>query len=176
MAFRFERLSLPHIILVHTDAYSDSRGFFMETYRASAFKANGIAEDFVQENVSHSVKGVLRGLHYQRDPHAQGKLVRCIRGEIFDVAVDVRPNSPTRGKWVSAILSGTNHDELYVPPGFAHGFCVMSDEADVAYACTAEYAPAHEAGIIWNDPAIAIEWPVASPIVSAKDSANPSFS
>lgn len=176
MAFRFETLAIPGPILIHADAYADARGYFMESYKASVFAQNGIPETFVQENISHSGRGVLRGLHYQSDPKAQGKLVRCIRGEIFDVAVDIRPDSPTRGKWVSAVLSGDNHDALYIPAGFAHGFCVMSEEADVIYACTAEYSPAYERGIIWNDPTFNIKWPIENPILSDKDAKNPLFS
>ncbi len=174
MAFRFEKLAIPEVILIHNDLYPDERGAFMETFKASVFKAQGIPH-FVQENVSYSKKNVLRGLHYQIDPKAQGKLVRCVRGKIFDVAVDIRPDSPTRGKWVSAMLSDENHDQLYIPPGFAHGFCVTSTEAEVAYKCTSEYAPECEKAIMWNDPAIGIQWPITKPIISAKDAKSPLF-
>ncbi|MGC9019580.1 MAG: dTDP-4-dehydrorhamnose 3,5-epimerase, partial [Candidatus Bipolaricaulaceae bacterium] len=149
--------------------FSDERGFFMETYKYSEFAAFGIRERFVQDNHSRSAKGVLRGLHYQNPPKAQGKLVRVIVGEIFDVAVDIRKGSPTYGKWVGVRLSAENKRILYIPPGFAHGFCVLSDMAEVVYKVTEEYSPVHEAGIIWNDPEIGIEWPVERPIISPKD-------
>jgi len=140
----------------------------METWKESEFSKAGIPS-FVQENHSFSVKNVLRGLHYQTAPKGQGKLVRCIRGEIFDVAVDVREGSPTRYKWVSALLSVENHHALYIPEGFAHGFCVMSDAAEMVYKCTSEYSPENERGILWNDPVIGIVWPISSPILSGKD-------
>ena len=130
---------------------------------------------FVQENHSKSQRGTLRGLHFQLGRHAQGKLVRAVAGEIFDVAVDVRPESPTRGKWVSAVLSAENQRMLYIPPWCAHGFCVLSETADVIYKMTTEYAPAHEAGVMWNDPALAITWPISSPLVSERDQKWPSF-
>lgn len=173
MAFTFEKLTIQDVILIKTDRFDDIRGFFLETYRSSVFKENGIRSDFVQENTSYSKKSVLRGLHYQLSPKAQGKLVRCILGEIFDVAVDIRRGSPTYGTWVSAILSDKNNYQLYIPEDFAHGFCVTSDEAIITYKCTAEYSKEHERAIIWNDPNINIKWPVASPIISEKDSKNP---
>lgn len=173
MPFRFERLEIPEVILIEPKVFSDERGFFMETYKYSNFAAFGIKERFVQDNHSRSVKGVLRGLHYQRPPKAQGKLVRVLVGEIFDVAVDIRKGSPTYGKWVGVMLSAENRWMLYIPPGFAHGFCVLSEEAEVTYKVTEEYSPEHDAGIIWNDPEIGIDWPVEQPILSAKDAGLP---
>jgi dTDP-4-dehydrorhamnose 3,5-epimerase len=149
--FSFRRLDIPEVILVESKAFSDERGHFMESFKESVFSANGIKTRFVQDNFSHSSKGVLRGLHYQKDPKVQAKLVMAITGEIFDVAVDIRKGSPTYGKWVSEILSDKNHNLLYVPEGFAHGFCVLSDKADVLYKVNSEYSPEHERGILWND-------------------------
>ena len=174
MPFQFEKLEVPEVILVEPRLFPDERGFFMETYKYSDFKANGIPDRLVQDNYSHSLKGTLRGLHYQKPPQAQGKLVTVILGEIFDVAVDIRKGSPTFGRWVGETLSSTNHRMLWVPPGFAHGFCVLSDEADVVYKITSgEYAPDLERGIIWNDPEIAIPWPLDSPFLSEKDAILP---
>ena len=173
MPFKFQRLEIPDVILVEPEVFSDERGFFMETYKYSEFCAFGIKEHFLQDNHSRSVKRVLRGLHYQNPPKAQGKLVRVVVGEIFDVGVDIRRGSPTYGKWVGEILSAENKRMLYIPPGFAHGFCVLSDVAEVLYKTTAEYAPECEAGIIWNDPEIGIRWPIEHPILSAKDAALP---
>jgi dTDP-4-dehydrorhamnose 3,5-epimerase len=169
MPFRFERLEIPEVVLVEPKAFDDGRGFFMETYKRSEFEANGIHDAFVQDNYSHSVCGVLRGLHYQKQPKAQGKLVSVIRGEIFDVAVDIRKGSPTYGRWVGVYLSSRNHRMLYVPVGFAHGFCVFSEQADVIYKVTAEYSSELEGGIRWNDPELGIGWPVQNPILSAAD-------
>jgi dTDP-4-dehydrorhamnose 3,5-epimerase len=154
--------------------FEDERGFFTETYKYSVFASFGIRERFVQDNYSKSVKGVLRGLHYQKHPKAQGKLVMVIRGEIFDVAVDIRKGSPTCGKWVGLVLSSEDHRMLYVPAGFAHGFCALSDEAGVVYKVTGgEYAPELERGIVWNDPDLGITWPVKHPLISRKDAALP---
>jgi dTDP-4-dehydrorhamnose 3,5-epimerase len=175
MPFTFEPLQIPDVILIRPRVFPDARGFFLETYKYSDFAANGIPERFVQDNHSRSTRGVLRGLHFQNPPRAQGKLVRVVSGEIFDVAVDIRPGSATFGQWVGEILSDENHHMLYIPPGFAHGFVVLSDVADVTYKVTAEYAPELDSGIIWNDPAIAIQWPVQVPILSAKDAALPSL-
>jgi len=169
----FRRLAIPEIILIEPVVFADSRGFFLETYRESVFVAAGIPDRFVQDNHSHSVHGVLRGLHYQRDPAAQGKLVQAVRGEIWDVAADIRRGSPTYGGWVSARLSDQNHHLLYIPPGFAHGFCVLSGEADVLYKVTSEYSQEHDRGIRWNDPAFGIEWPLSDPLLSAKDAGLP---
>ncbi len=174
MPFTFTPLSIPEVILIQPRLFTDPRGFFLETYKYSEFQAHGIPETFVQDNHSRSVRGVLRGLHYQNPPQAQGKLIRVVRGAIYDVAVDIRPSSPTFGQWVSALLSEENQHMLYVPPGFAHGFLVLSDLADVTYKVTAEYAPDLDAGILWNDPALAIQWPLEGPpLLSAKDAALP---
>lgn len=175
MPFEFWRLEIPEIILVQARRFADDRGFFMETYKASEFAACGMPESFVQDNLSHSSRGVLRGLHYQLFPKAQGKLVTALTGRIFDVAVDIRRGSPTYGQWVGQELSAGSGHLLYVPPGFAHGFCVLSEEADVLYKVTEEYAPDLDRGILWNDPEIGIVWPVADPILSAKDAALPSL-
>ncbi len=153
--------------------FEDERGFFLEAYKASEFEAQGIRDHFVQDNHSHSTRGVLRGLHYQRPPKAQAKLVRTLRGEIFDVVVDIRQGSPTYGQWVGATLSATDGRMLYVPSGFAHGFCVLSDVADVVYKVTAEYAPETEGGLMWNDPDIGIRWPIDTPNLSEKDTHYP---
>lgn len=175
MPFRFKSLEIPEVILIEPQVFSDERGSFMEAYRYSDFAAFGITERFVQVNHSRSKKGVLRGLHYQNPPKAQGKLVRAVAGEIFDVAVDIRKGSPTFGKWVGMRLSARNNRTLYIPPGFAHGFCVLSKEAEVLYMTTEEYAPECEAGIIWNDPDIGIDWPIKTPILSPKDAKWPRF-
>jgi dTDP-4-dehydrorhamnose 3,5-epimerase len=166
----FRRLALPEVILVVPDVHRDARGFFLETYHARKYREGGIEGAFVQDNQSHSRRGTLRGLHAQvRTP--QGKLVRAVRGEIFDVAVDIRPASPSFGRWVGATLSDENAHQLWVPPGFGHGFCVLSEEADVEYKCTALYDPADEIAVLWNDPAIGVRWPVGEPVLSARDRA-----
>ena len=146
---------------------------FMETYKHSDFSAAGISGHFVQDNHSQSGRGVLRGLHYQMDPNAQGKLVRCVRGRVFDAAVDIRKGSPTFRKWVGMGLSEADQLMLYIPPGFAHGFLALSESAEVIYKCTGEYAPASERGIIWNDPDIGIRWPLGDPVVAEKDGRHP---
>ncbi len=169
MPFIFKKLTIPEVILVEAKAFPDERGFFMESFKESAFVPNGINTKFVQDNYSHSVKGVLRGLHYQKNPKAQAKLVMAIRGEIFDVAVDVRKGSPTYGKWIGEILSEQNHKLLYVPEGFAHGFVVLSEQADVVYKVNSEYSPEHERGILWNDHQVDIKWPIDKPIMISKD-------
>lgn len=173
MSFSFHQLEIPEVILVEIESIKDERGFFTELYKNSEFSKNSISHNFVQENYSHSSFGVLRGLHYQKHPKPQGKLVIVLRGKIFDVAVDIRQGSPSYGKWVSAILSSDNLHMLYVPSGFAHGFCVLSETADVVYKVTEEYAPECERGIIWNDPTIDIKWPVAEPLLSIKDAQLP---
>jgi len=173
MPFTFKRLSIPDVQLIEPRVFPDGRGFFLETYKYSDFKQAGIPEYFTQDNYSRSEKGVLRGLHYQKHPHGQGKLVRCVKGSIFDVAVDIRKGSPTYGTWVGAELTEENNHLLYVPDGFAHGFQVLSDFAEVLYKCTTEYYPAADRGIIWNDPAIAIQWPLADPLLSKKDTVHP---
>ena len=173
MPFSFSSLEIPDVKLVIPNHYDDERGYFLESYKESEFYANGINIKFVQDNFSHSAKGVLRGLHYQKNPKAQTKLVITLRGEIFDVAVDIRKNSPTFGVWVGEILSENNHKLLYIPEGFAHGFCVLSEDADVLYKVNNEYSPENERGIIWNDPQINIKWPVDKPILHKKDSILP---
>ena len=164
----FRRLDLDGVILVAPDVHHDERGFFLETYHRDKYAAGGIPETFVQDNQSFSRRGVLRGLHAQLH-HPQGKLVRAITGEIFDVAVDIRPDSPTFGRWAGEVLSGENARQLYVPPGFAHGFCVLSETAQVQYKCTDVYRPGDEIGVVWNDPEIGIVWPVADPVLNEKD-------
>lgn len=173
MPFRFDRLQIPDIILIEAKRFPDHRGFFMETYKRSEFAAYGIPQTFVQSNWSHSVRGVLRGLHYQKHPQAQGKLVTVLTGQIFDVAVDIRRGSPTYGRWVGEVLSAENGRMLYVPEGFAHGFCVLSQETDVLYMITGEYARELERGIVWNDPEIGVQWPITDPVLSARDAQLP---
>lgn len=173
MPFKFEQLSIPDVILIQPTVHKDDRGFFMETYKLSEFTAFGIRERFVQDNHSKSVHAVLRGLHYQKNPKAQGKLVRALQGEIFDVAVDIRKGSTTYSRWVSVTLSDENKKMLYIPAGFAHGFCVLSKTAEVLYKVTEEYSAKKETGIIWNDPEISIRWPISNPILSPKDSKYP---
>jgi len=171
MPFEFIRTEIPEVIIVKPKVFEDERGFFLETYKKSEFEKAGIDTDFVQDNHSKSVKNVLRGLHFQKTPKEQGKLVRCIKGRIFDVAVDIRKNSPTFGKWVGIELSGTNKLMLWIPKGFAHGFLTLSDEAEIIYKVSgAEYSPEHDAAIRWNDPEIGIKWPITDePILSEKD-------
>jgi dTDP-4-dehydrorhamnose 3,5-epimerase len=161
MPFQFSQLAIPEVILIEAKIMSDARGFFQETFKASEFAAHGVPALFVQGNHSRSQRGVLRGLHYQLAPYAEGKLVTALRGQIFDVAVDLRRGSPTFGRWVGHELSESNGCLLYIPPGFAHGFCVLSDEPDVFYKTTAEYVPGFGRGICWNDPVIGIVWPTA---------------
>lgn len=173
MPFSFKRLEISDVILVEPKVFRDERGFFMETYSAPEFKANGIPYDFVQDNHSKSQKGVLRGLHYQLEPMEQGKLVRCIRGRIWDVAVDIRKGSPWYGKWVAVELSEENKLMLWVPPGFAHGFVALEDNTEVIYKVTKGYSPQHDRGIIWNDQDIKIGWPIDDPILSEKDKNQP---
>jgi dTDP-4-dehydrorhamnose 3,5-epimerase len=176
MPFQFSRLHLPEVIVIEPRVFPDERGFFMETYKYSEFALNGITERFVQDNQSHSSRHTLRGLHYQKAPRAQGKLVRVVIGEIFDVVVDIRKGSPRYGQWAGVQLSAASRTILYVPPGFAHGACVVSDQASLLYMVTDEYAPECEAGVIWNDPALAIGWPVDKPVLSDRDRAWPPLS
>ena len=168
MPLTFIETEIPGVMIIESSVFNDSRGYFLETYHYNKYAENGLEVSFVQDNHSHSIKGTLRGLHYQLKK-AQGKLLYTVKGEIFDVAVDIRKGSPTFGKWVSAVLSSENKKQLYVPPGFAHGFCVLSEEADVTYKCTDFYAPDDEYGVIWNDPEIGIDWPVKDPVLSDKD-------
>ncbi len=176
MPSTFESTSVPGVVIITPKVFGDSRGFLMETYKRSEFEAAGLPVTLVQENHSQSSVGTLRGLHYQREPKAQGKLVRVVRGEVFDVAVDIRAGSPTFGKWVGVTLSADNRRSIYIPPGFAHGFCVTSPDAEVIYKTTEEYAPDHEFGIRWDDPALAIAWPVTNPTLSARDQQWPTLS
>ncbi|MCI0468504.1 MAG: dTDP-4-dehydrorhamnose 3,5-epimerase [Nitrospirae bacterium] len=173
MPFNFKSLSIPAVKLIEPRVFPDGRGFFLEFYKHSDFRNNGIPDHFVQDNHSRSARNVLRGLHYQKDPKAQGKLVRCLTGNIFDVAVDIRKGSPTFGEWVGAGLSDENNHMLYIPPGFAHGFVVLSDIAEVIYKCTEEYSHESERGIIWNDPDINIDWRITEPLLSEKDMVYP---
>jgi dTDP-4-dehydrorhamnose 3,5-epimerase len=164
--------SLPGVLLIEPTVFGDDRGFFMETYRVDAFRDIGISDAFVQDNHSRSARGVLRGLHYQ-EPNAQGKLVRCTRGAIFDVAVDIRRGSPSFGRWFGLELSDANKFMLWIPPGFAHGFCALEDDSDLVYKCTKLYDAPSDRSILWNDPAIGIEWPIAEPVLSDKDANAP---
>ena len=166
---------LDGVLLVTPQVFGDDRGFFMETYNQQKAADLGLPTEFVQDNHSKSAKGVLRGLHYQ-SPQWQGKLVRVVQGEIFDVAVDIRAGSPTFGQWVGFYLNDENKQQLYVPEGFAHGFVVTSETAEVVYKCTSLYEPAQEGSLLWNDPKIGIEWPIDSPLLSAKDEAGVSLS
>lgn len=169
MPFIFKKLSIPDIILIETKIFPDDRGFFFESFKASDFKNASLPSHFVQDNFSSSKKNVIRGLHYQKPPKEQGKLVSVLQGSIWDVAVDIRRQSSTYLKWVAAELSDQNHHMLYIPPGFAHGFVALSDDVHLSYKCTNEYDPHSDAGIRWNDPDISIAWPIINPIVSRKD-------
>lgn len=166
--------SLTGVLIFEPSVYPDQRGFFLETYQQQEFVANGVARAFVQDNHSRSHRGVLRGLHYQLT-HPQGKLVRVVRGEIFDVAVDIRRSSPNFGKWFGIRLTDQNHLQLFIPEGFAHGFCVLSPEADVAYKCTEYYTPGDDRGLLWSDPDIGIDWPIDDVFLSDKDAGLPSL-
>jgi dTDP-4-dehydrorhamnose 3,5-epimerase len=174
MPFKISATGIPDVRLIEPKVFGDSRGFFLEVFKSGDFRESGMSGPIVQINHSMSAKGVLRGLHYQLNPVAQGKLVRVIRGEILDVAVDIRKGSQHFGKWVGDSLSDKNRKMLFIPPGFAHGFCVLSDEAEMVYYITGgEYSPANDRGIIWNDPDIGIDWPVKEPILSDKDTGLP---
>jgi dTDP-4-dehydrorhamnose 3,5-epimerase len=163
---------LPGVLLIEPKVFGDSRGFFLETYHAGRYAEAGIPAAFVQDNLSRSSRGTLRGLHFQ-EPNAQGKLVQVLAGAVYDVAVDVREGSPHFGRWVAYELSAENKRQLWIPQGFAHGFCVISESADFSYKCTDFYAPPCERGIAWNDPALGIPWPVEAPLLSAKDAQAP---
>ena len=169
---QFIPTKIPDVILVEVTKFGDHRGFFMETYHAEKFSAGGISATFIQDNHASSQKNILRGLHYQLK-FPQGKLIRCIQGEILDIAVDIRKSSRTFGQWVGEILSSENARQLYVPPGFAHGYVVRSDNAEVEYKCTELYHPEDDYGILWNDPAIGIDWGIENPILSEKDKQQP---
>lgn len=158
MAFQFIETKIPGVVIIQPQVFGDHRGYFMESFKAPDFAAAGLPVNFVQDNESSSTKGVLRGLHFQKE-HTQGKLVRVTHGEVFDVAVDVRPGSATYGQWVGVVLSSEKKNMFYIPKGFAHGFLVLSDTAEFVYKCTDVYDPTSEGGIPWNDPTIAVEWP-----------------
>lgn len=173
----FEPTEIPEVVLIRPQVFGDSRGFFLESWEERKFQAAGISVRFVQDNHSRSGRHILRGLHYQIR-ETQGKLVRVVTGSVYDVAVDIRRSSPTFGKWVGVLLSEENHHMLWVPPGFAHGFVVLSDSADFLYRCTDFYAPAYERAILWNDPDLGVRWPLppgAEPVLSPKDAAAPRF-
>ena len=174
--FNFIKTELPGVVIIEPQVFGDARGYFMETYTRRDFAQGGIDREFVQDNQSKSSRGVLRGLHFQKE-HPQGKLVRVVSGEVFDVAVDCRPNSPAFGKWTGVILSAENKRMFYIPEGFAHGFLVLSDEAEFTYKCTDYYAPGDEGGIPWNDPTIGVEWPDPGTalLTSEKDGKHPGF-
>ncbi|MEJ2630550.1 MAG: dTDP-4-dehydrorhamnose 3,5-epimerase [Acidihalobacter sp.] len=174
---RFMPTAIPDVVVVEPDVFGDARGFFLETWHEAKFREGGLDAEFVQDNHSRSRQGILRGLHYQIE-RPQGKLVRVITGRVFDVAVDLRRSSPTFGRWVGEELSEDNHRMLWVPPGFAHGFYVLSESADFVYKCTEFYAPEHERCIRWDDPELGIGWPIpthAAPLVSEKDARGAAF-
>ncbi len=166
---------IPELLLIEPQVFGDERGFFKETFHAARYAELGICESFVQDNLSRSKRGILHGMHLQH-PHAQGKLVSVVEGAVFDVAIDVRVGSPTFGQWVGIELSAANHRQLYVPAGFAHGFCVTSESALFSYKCTDVYHPDCELGVSYNDPEIAIAWPLTELLVSAKDALHPRLS
>lgn len=172
MSLTVKETPLAGVLILEPRVFADDRGFFLETYQVARYQAVGIEGSFVQDNFSRSCRGTLRGLHFQ-EPHAQGKLVHVLNGSVFDVVVDVRKGSPTFARWFGLELSGDVPRQLWIPPGFAHGFCVTSDVADFHYKCTAAYAPEAERSIRWNDPQLAIDWPVAQPLLSGKDAAAP---
>ena len=173
MPFEFKRLEIPDVILITPKVFGDDRGFFMETFKRSEFEKYGINLDFVQDNHSKSKKGVIRGLHYQLNPKAQGKLVRVTRGVLIDVVVDIRKGSPYYGKWLSVELTEENKQMLWVPPGFAHGICTLEDQTELLYKATGEYSPKDERGILWNDPDIGVEWPISDPELLERDARQP---
>jgi dTDP-4-dehydrorhamnose 3,5-epimerase len=173
MARRLET-ELEGLVLIEAEAYGDERGFLLESYRADRWRDLGVDAEFVQENHSRSRRGVLRGIHFQLHP-GQAKLVRCVRGAIWDVAVDLRRGSPTYGRWQGFELSDRNHRQLYVPVGFGHGFCVLSEEVDVAYKLSSYYDPDQEAGIRWDDPDVGIDWPISDPVLSERDRSAPTL-
>lgn len=175
MPFTFKRLNIPGIILIEPKLFQDSRGFFAEIYKQVDFAKEGLAKPIAQINYSKSTKGILRGLHYQKNPMAQAKFVQVIHGRIFDVAVDLRKDSPAYGKWIGETLSSQDLKILYIPEGLAHGFCVLSDEALITYYCTNVYSPDDERGVIWNDPELKIRWPLENPVVNIRDSKFPLF-
>lgn len=165
---------LPGVLIIEPKVFADARGFVLETYQAERYRQLGIAHAFVQDNHSRSARGVLRGLHFQRS-RPQGKLVSVSRGSVYDVTVDINSASPTCSKFVAVELNDENHRQLWIPPGYAHGFCVLSDIADVQYKCTDYYIPEDEGGLLWNDPQVNIPWPIEQPLLSAKDQRNPTL-
>lgn len=169
---KVQTTELPGVLLLEPRVFGDSRGFFVETFHAQRYLEAGIPGPFVQDNLSRSVRGTLRGLHFQ-EPNGQGKLVQVLAGAVWDVVVDVRKGSPTFGRWMGAELSSGNKWQLWIPPGFAHGFCVLSDSADFFYKCTALYSPESERSVAWDDPDLAIPWPVKEPLLSVKDQRAP---
>ncbi len=175
MPFTFEPTEIPDVVHIVPRLFGDERGSFSEFFKRSEFEQHGLPGNFVQINYSSSKQNVLRGLHYQLNPDAQGKLVTVVEGNVFDVAVDIREGSPTYGKWVGKYLTGDEHNMLYIPPGFAHGYYVVSESAQFMYGCTSEYAPTSEGGIIWNDPNVGIEWPATDPIIAERDAAYPTL-
>lgn len=171
---KFITCELPGVVVIEPDVHRDPRGFFLETYHFEKYRANGVPDTFVQDNHSLSSRGTLRGLHFQvKNP--QGKLVRVVEGVIWDVAVDIRPESPTFRQWFPVELSSSNFKQIYIPPGYAHGFCVLSETAQVEYKCTAVYDPSDERGIAYDDAELAIAWPIAEPLLSRRDSNNPTL-
>lgn len=173
MPFEFKKTEIEGVIVIQPKVFPDARGEFTEVYKYSDFAAAGIVDRFVQTNYSKSIKGVLRGMHYQIAPVSQAKLIRVSTGSVFDVAVDIRKNSATYGKWVGVTLTAELKNILYIPEGFAHGFCALEDDTQVIYNCSQEYSPEHERGIIWNDPTIGISWPIQNPMLAERDAAYP---
>lgn len=173
MPFEFKKTEIEGVIVIQPKVFPDARGEFAEVYKYSDFVSAGITDRFVQTNCSKNKKGVLRGMHYQIAPASQAKLVRVTAGSVFDVAVDIRKNSATYGKWVGVTLTAELKNILYIPEGFAHGFCVLEDDTQVIYNCSREYSPEHERGIIWNDPTIGISWPLQNPMLAKRDAAYP---
>jgi dTDP-4-dehydrorhamnose 3,5-epimerase len=169
---KFEKTPLPGVLIIEPDVYKDARGFFLETFHERKYAEAGVLGPFVQDNHSHSARGTLRGLHTQLK-RPQGKLIRVVEGEIYDVALDIRRGSPSFGRWIGVRISGEDFRQLWIPPGFAHGFCVMSEVAHVEYKCTELYDPSDELTLAWNDPSVAIAWPVAQPVLSKRDAAAP---
>ena len=176
MPFTFSPMKIPDVVLVEPKVFQDGRGLLKETFKRSDFEAHGLPTAFMQDVLTRSSYGVLRGMHYQKAPQAQGKLVSAISGRVFDVAADIREGSPTFGEWVAIELSSENHRMLYIPPGSCHSYCVLSDEAELLYKMTNEYSPELEAGIIWNDADLGIQWPVSDPTISPKDELLPTLS
>lgn len=177
MPFEFEKLGIEGLVLIKPRVFGDSRGFFMESYKKSDFVQNGITCEFIQDNHSKSIKGVLRGLHYQAKPKFQAKLIRCTKGKIYDIAVDLRKDSSTFGKWLKVELSEENNSLLFIPEGFAHGFVVVSDEAELIYKTNVEFSPEHDRGILWCDKDINVDWSIDfEPTLSDKDKVQPKFS